>query len=536
MRVVISQLNLKIAAVEENLKKTLEALEEAKRSKADLIIFPELTFIGYPPRDLLENNNLIRENILAAEKLGAQSEGITLVTSVAEPNPEMGAKPLFNVAQVWQNGKCILKYKKRLFPYYDVFDEERHFESGKEKGFFLIGSKKVAVTICEDIWGKKGYEWRYHGRDLTQELKEDKPDLVINLSASPFQIGKPERRVSLLKEITAELKCPVVYCNQVGANDELLFDGSSLIVDEKAQLVVRLPAFEEKTVTYELGQSTQLSLSPQTNIEWIYHGLVLGIRDYFRKTNNAKAILGLSGGIDSSVVLALVVKALGSQNVKAVALPSKFNAQISHDDAKTLAANLNVEFQTISIEPLVEGFTKQVKLSGLAAENIQPRIRMTLLMALANAENRILLNTSNKSEIACGYATLYGDSAGALSVIGDLKKFEVYALAKYINEASEVIPKRVIERAPSAELRENQTDQDTLPAYEVLDKIVELFIEKAKSYQEILQSGVDKKSLDTFLKLYQSSEYKRRQLPPVLRVSEKAFGMGRRIPVVRFTQ
>lgn len=536
MKIALAQLNPTIGAIEENKEKALKAVEEAKRANADLLLFPELTLIGYPPRDLLENKELIAENMRAAEAVGKASSNLTLVLSVAEPNPNEGEKPLFNVAQVWQNGKLILKYKKRLFPYYDIFDEARHFEGGNETGLFTLGNKKVAVTICEDIWGKKGYEWEYHGKDVTQDLVKEKPDLVINLSASPFQLEKTERRISLLKEIAHELKCPVVYCNQTGANDELLFDGSSLVLNANGEVEVRLPAFEEKTVVHTLGTGTSISPYPKTKEEWLFQSLVCGVSDYFKKTKNTKAVLGLSGGIDSAVVLAIVSAAVGAKNVKAVGLPSRYNASQSLEDAKKEADNLGVEFEMIPIEPIVESFLKQIPLQGLPLENIQPRIRMTLLMAIANKENRILLNTSNKSEIACGYATLYGDSAGALAVLGDVKKNEVYALARWINREREIIPRRVIDRAPSAELKENQTDQDSLPPYDDVDQLVEMHVEKGMTRAAILKAGMNPKSLDTFLRLYQINEYKRRQLPPALRVTGKAFGMGRRIPVVRFTQ
>lgn len=531
MKVGVAQLNPKIGAVEDNLKKVLAAIEEAKANQASLLVFPELTFLGYPPRDLLEIKKLIQKNEDAAKTAGAKTQGMIAIFSVAETNPNPGEKPLFNVAQVWQNGKCVLKYKKRLFPYYDVFDEERHFEPGTGNGIFVWEGKKVALTICEDAWARQGFEWKSHGRDLISELKTEKPDLLLNLSASPFEMQKPERREVLFASIAKELKCPVIYCDQTGANDELIFDGSSFVLNENGERLLQLPAFQPAIQFWEWGKKSFLSPLPSSRPEWMWEALTLGVRDYCEKTGQKKAVLGLSGGIDSCVVLTLLCQALGSENVKAVALPTRFNSENSLKDAEFLCEQLGIPLQTLPIENLREAFEKTLPLKGVALENIQPRIRMTLLMGIANAENRILFNTSNKSELVCGYSTLYGDTAGALGVIGDLKKREVYDLAKYINRKKEIIPKNAIERPPSAELRDNQTDQDTLPAYDVVDKIVELFIEERLSPSEILKKGISQKDWETFSKLYRVSEYKRRQMPPILRVTSKAFGIGRRIPV-----
>ncbi len=531
MKIALHQLNPKIGAVDENLRMVLKALEESKKQGAELVLFPELTFLGYPPRDLLESLELVKRNEKAAETAGKQTQGLAAVFSVVEKNSAAGQKPVFNVAQVWQDGKCILKYRKKLFPYYDVFDEERHFQPGDQNGFFEVAGKKVAVTICEDAWGRQGFEWDYHGRDVIEDLKGSALDLLINLSASPFHFGKPERRELLFAQIAQELNCPVAYCDQAGVNDELIFDGASFILDAKGKLEARLPVFKESSVTHLLGQAGQISAYPATKEAWHFEALAFGIRDYVKKSGGEKLILGLSGGIDSCVVAAIAKEAVGNQNVKAVALPSKYNASASLSDSKQLAEKLGIDFQAVSIEPMVQAFLKSLPVTGLALENIQPRVRMTVLMAIANSENRILLNTSNKSEISCGYATLYGDTSGALAVLGDLKKHEVYALAKYINRNGEIIPQNAITRAPSAELRENQTDQDSLPAYDVLDEIVRLFIEEGKTFSEIKSLGVDPKAVDIFQRLYRSSEYKRRQLPPALRLTSKAFGMGRRIPV-----
>lgn len=538
MKVGISQINTRVGDVTHNLKLILENITKAKLSGCDLVLFPELSILGYPPRDLIEYSHIIDENLKALEKIKLETTGITVVVGYVERNPSTTGKPFFNSAAVLQDKKLIKNYRKWLLPYYDIFEEERHFESGNEVAVFKVKNRTVALTLCEDLWNEPGFLNRGYEKQPVEALKNQKLDLLLNLSASPFELGKPEIRESLFCLVSKKVNAPVVFCNQVGANDELIFDGTSFVISAEGNQV-QAKSFEVDLVTWDLEAQTSFTEKQIWNeSEWLMEALSLGIRDYLEKTPAQTVCLGLSGGIDSSVAAALAVKALGPQRVFGFALPSRFNASQSLEDAQKLAANLGISFKSLPIEPIFETFKNSLmdnlgeKLKPLTLENIQPRIRMTLLMALANESGHLLLNTSNKSEITAGYATQYGDTAGAIAVLGDLSKRQVYALARQLNSKKEVIPERVITRAPSAELRENQTDQDTLPPYDVLDFIVREHIEKFVPLSEIKGAGVSSEVLQKVSKLNSVSEYKRRQLPPALRVTSKAFGLGRRIPVV----
>lgn len=538
MKIAISQIDPRVGDVAWNLRLILEQIDRSKSSRCDLVVFPELAVVGYPPRDLLDFSHIIDENLEAIETIREASQGISVVVGYVERNSSKVGKPYYNSAAVLQNGKRVANYRKWLLPYYNIFEEERYFESGSEVGHFQLKNRNIGITICEDLWNEPGFLERLYEKNPTDALSKHKLDFVLNLSASPFELGKNKIREKLFNQVSKKLKAPIIYCNQVGANDELIFDGCSFVVSEKGKMA-QSKAFEPELLVWDSDIiSTTATEGEWTESQWLLEALTLGVRDYLDKTPAKTVVLGLSGGIDSSVVAAIAVKALGPSRVFGFALPSKFNASQSLEDAQKLAQNLGISFRSFPIERIYE--VLKVELGQglghlpkpLTLENIQPRIRMTLLMAIANEEGHLVLNTSNKSEIFAGYATLYGDTAGALAVLGDLTKQQVYELAKTLNIQKEVIPRRVITRAPSAELRENQTDQDTLPPYDILDGLVTGHVNRTKSLSTADFPGVTKENLEKVSRLNSSSEYKRRQLPPALRVTSRAYGMGRRIPVV----
>ncbi len=533
MKISIAQINPTVGDVPENLKKILTHLEQAKREKADWILFPELALVGYPPRDLLDFPRLGKENEEALEQIKKSSSGIGVIVGALRKNAFPSGKKFFNSAFVFRDQKLLFAYDKRLLPSYDVFEDERYFEKGTHSGVFDCDGKKYGVAICEDVWNQAEFLERPYEQDPLRDLEGKSLEALFILSASPFDLHKGDLRAKLLAQIARKLQAPIFYCNQVAGNDELLFDGASLIVNESGQLERLLPAFKE-TLEFWEPQANPLPQNERSEEKNLFEALSFGLRDYVLKSHQKKICLGLSGGIDSSVAAVLAVEAVGKENVMGVSLPSRFTSSASREDAKTLAARLGIEFQEFDLEPVFSSFEKvlaPLNPQGLTLENIQPRIRMTLLKAISNQKGMLLMNTSNKSEIATGYSTLYGDSAGALAPLGDLLKNQVRALAMWMNRGSEIVPHRVIERAPSAKLRPDQKDEDTLPPYSILDPLVQAFVEKQQDSKALDPQDYSPKWLDLFRKLYGQSEYKRRQMPPVLRVSEKAFGMGRRMPL-----
>ncbi len=493
MKLGIAQLNPLIGDIAGNTKKILQTLEKAKAEKVELLVFPELAIPGYPPRDLLDFPELVDANLRALHQIATRAIGITAIVGFVEPNPNSFGRPFFNAAAVLQEGKVAAIYRKHLLPYYDVFDEPRHFEPGNGTCLFRVGDSKIAVTICEDAWNLPGFVSRPYEVQPLAAVAALKPDLVVNLSASPFSLGKPNARVALFSEVARRVAAPVVICNQVGGQDEILFDGCSLVVRPDGSVLAAGPAFREELVLAKttIGTSVGKLPWPTQEVDWLALSLEMGVRDYVQKCGGSKVLVGLSGGIDSSVVAAIATKALGPGAVHGVGLPTRFNIGASQEDAEALARGLGISFELIPIESVFEAFEKLVATSfhhsakPLTLENIQPRLRMAVLMALANEQDRLLLNTSNKSEIATGYSTLYGDTAGALAVVGDLVKEQVYALARYYNREGEVIPRRVLERPPSAELCRDQTDQDTLPPYATLDRIVVQGIEESQGVSQL---------------------------------------------------
>lgn len=556
MKIALAQQNYHIGNFESNTIKILDCIQKAKSQQADLIVFSELAISGYPPRDFLEFDHFILKCIDSINKIALECQGIAAIIGSPSFNPEIKGKRLYNSAFFLEDGKVAAIRHKTLLPTYDVFDEYRYFEPNHKFEIinFLPAGKagkgnKIAVTICEDIWNIS--DDPLYRLNPMEELIKQNPDFIINIAASPFHYKQAEIRKKILQENVKRYNKPIFYVNHVGAQTELLFDGGSTAIDSRGNIVEELNYFEEDFRIYDLRLTIDESdisqiiplnqkskiVNQKSEIELIHDALVMGIKNYFQKLGFTKAILGLSGGIDSAVTCVLAAKALGADNVKAVLLPSQFSSEHSIKDAEDLAENLNVPYETIPIETAFHAFEETLKSSfsgtsfNIAEENIQARVRAVILMALSNKFGYILLNTSNKSEAAVGYGTLYGDMCGGISVLGDLYKTQVYELAKFINKDNEIIPVNSIEKPPSAELRPNQKDQDSLPEYEILDKILFQYIEMCNGPDEIIAMGFDENTVHKVLKLVNTSEWKRYQTPPILRVSPKAFGMGRRMPI-----
>ncbi|MRG47723.1 NAD+ synthase [Chitinophaga sp. SYP-B3965] len=551
MKIFLAQQNYHIGNFEANTAKIITAIKEAEQQGADLVVFSELCVCGYPPRDFLEFEDFIAKSYAAIDEIKAHTSKTAVLVGAPHKNPVREGKDLFNAAWFLYEGEVKQIIHKTLLPTYDVFDEHRYFEPAYEWNIVPFKGKKLAVTICEDIWNL-GNNPLYRICPM-DHLMEQAPDVMLNLSASPFDYDHDESRKEIIRENVRKYRLPMYYCNTVGSQTEIVFDGGSLIFDGQGNIVKELPYFEEAMAGVDLnslakadiatavpfhGTSDITALEFDHNIHRIHDAIVLGIKDYFGKMGFKQAILGSSGGIDSAVTLALAVKALGKENVRAVAMPSPYSTEHSVDDAVALSKNLETPFDIIRINNIYETFldTLDPFFHGLpfnvAEENTQSRIRGNLLMALSNKFGYILLNTSNKSELSTGYGTLYGDMAGGLSVLGDVYKMQVYALAEYINREKEIIPANIIHKAPSAELRPNQKDSDSLPDYAILDRILYQYIERRQGPREIIAQGFDAALVARTLKMVNTNEYKRNQFCPIIRVSSKAFGVGRRVPIV----
>ena len=539
MKIAIAQLNLYIGDFDYNFSKIQEYVIEAKKNDVDLILFPELTTCAYPPRDFLEFKDFINRSNEVVEKTRKLADNIAIVIGAPTVNPKIEGKDLYNSAIFLANQEIINITHKTLLPTYDVFDEYRYFEPNKEFNVVNFKGKKIAITICEDIWNLNNENPLYTINPM-DELAKQNPDFILNLSASPFHSKQAITRKNIVKENSKTFGIPMFYANHCGAQTELIFDGGSLISNSKGEIVVEMPYFKECMEIVELEEVNSLVPIQQkiSEIELIHDALVVGIKDYFGKLGFKKAILGLSGGIDSALVLALAVKALGKDNVLSVLLPSQYSSDHSINDAKELVENLDSPYKIIPIEDgyyTVENTLKPFfdnKKPNVTEENIQARLRALYLMALSNKDGYILLNTSNKSEAAVGYGTLYGDMAGGISVIGDIYKTQVVELCKFINREKEIIPNNIITKPPSAELKPDQKDSDSLPDYDILDKILYNYIEKRKGPKEIIALGYDKDLVTRILQMVNRNEWKRYQTAPMLRVSIKAFGTGRRLPIV----
>jgi NAD+ synthase (glutamine-hydrolysing) len=563
MKIALAQQNYHIGNFEENRKKIIEGIEWAKKQQADLVVFSELCVCGYPPRDFLEFHDFINQCYASVEAIKEYADTIGVLIGSPARNPKGEGKDLFNAAFFLHEKKVKAEIHKTLLPNYDVFDEYRYFEPADEWKVVEFKGKKLAITICEDIWNMDDNP--LYRITPMEKLMAFRPDAMINISASPYNYAQDTVRNSIVKAHTVKYKLPMLYCNTVGSQTEIVFDGGSLVYDINGNKIKEMKYFEEDYQVFELdellvkdtsfqqsihekyyysasevgvGEDTLKYLTNEKNIDEIHHALTLGIRDYFSKMGFKKAILGASGGIDSAVVQALAVASLGKENVLAVLMPSQFSTSHSVSDAEQLSKNLQNAYHIVPIKNIYESFLMELKPVfkdlpfGLAEENIQARTRGNLLMAIANKFGYILLNTSNKSELATGYGTLYGDMAGGLGVLGDLYKVQVYALARYINKTQEIIPANIITKPPSAELRPNQKDSDSLPDYEILDRVLYEYIELRKGPKEIIAKGFDAALVTRILKLVNTNEYKRNQFCPIIRVSCKAFGIGRRVPIV----
>jgi NAD+ synthase (glutamine-hydrolysing) len=557
MNISLAQINSHIGNFEGNLTKILDYIERAKKEGSDLVIFPELATCGYPPRDFLEFNDFIRESEQVLDQIRQASDGIAVLVGSPAVNPDKNGKDLHNAAFFIADQKIIFQHNKTLLPTYDIFDEYRYFEPSYEFKLLEYKGYRLALTICEDLWNLGNENPLYTVCPL-DHLMLDKPDLIFNISASPFAYDHAQERIDVVKANVDKYQKPLFYCNTVGAQTDILFDGGSLVFQADGSLLDELPYFSECLKTYRvtrngLGSCTIESISgappvagqAKNKYELIHRGIVLGIRDYFGKLGFKSAVLGLSGGIDSALTCALAVEALGKENVMGLLMPSRYSSKGSVEDARTLAENLGIRYEIIEIEPMYAQFLNQLKPIledkpfNVTEENIQARIRGTLLMATSNKLGHILLNTTNKSEMSVGYGTLYGDLCGGLSVLGDIYKTEVYELVKEINQAtatdllpSGVIPQNSISKPPSAELRPGQKDSDSLPAYDILDPILFQYIEKRLGPKELIEKGNNPALVKRILRLVNINEFKREQTAPVLRISPKAFGIGRRMPIV----
>ncbi len=555
MKIILAQQNYHIGNFENNTNKIIEAIKSAKNRQADLIVFSEMCICGYPARDFLDFNDFINKCYNSIEIIKQHADSIGVIVGAPDRNPVREGKDLFNAAFLLYQNEIKGIAHKTCLPNYDVFDEYRYFEPAYNWNTIELKGKKIALTICEDIWNLGDNPlYRICPMDI---LMQQQPDVMINISASPFDYTHIEDRKAIIEANVLKYKLPLIYCNAVGSQTEIVFDGASLVFDKDANLCCQLSQFKEDITEVILNDDGTINspviepalampntqLDPlfyiaELNILQIHEAIILGIKDYFKKMGFTKAILGSSGGIDSAVTLALACEALGKENVRALLMPSEFSTSHSVNDAERLSKNLSNPYNIISIKNIYTQFIKDLEPYfkdqpfNIAEENIQSRTRGNLLMALANKFGYILLNTSNKSELATGYGTLYGDMAGGLGVIGDCYKTQIYALAKFINSEKEIIPVNIIEKAPSAELRHEQKDSDSLPEYEILDKILYQYIERVKGPNEIKAQGFDAPLVDRILSMVNKNEYKRNQFCPIIRVSPKAFGVGRRVPIV----
>jgi len=540
MRICISQLNPTIGAIGANTQKIIHEIALAKKEKATLIIFPEMAIPGYMPDDLLLYTPFIDRIEQALNEIITHTTSIAVIVGLPRRSENILNKALCNSAAVIMNGKLLGFQDKALLPTYDVFDERRYFRPAPQEKIWEIGGKRIGITICEDIWPNSGVAGQEHYPvDPLAVFEKEKPDLLINISASPYSEGKIETRKEVAKACVKRLHCPMILCNQVGGQDGLLFDGTSVVFSKEGELLQQAMSFAQDHLLFDLDQSTPITPVTEKGAPELFYALVMGLHDYFVKQGFTKAVLGLSGGIDSSLVACIAVQALGKENVLGVLLPSRYTSTQSTEDALAVASNLSVNTMEVSIENPYQALLDNLHSlfngqdHGVVAENIQARVRGTLLMAISNKEGYLLLNTSNKSELAMGYTTLYGDSCGSISVIGDLLKCQVYDIANWVMKTTGWIPPRILEKEPTAELRHNQKDSDTLPEYSILDPIIEASVVEMKSAEDIAtQLSLPLPFVLDIIQKIHAAEYKRRQCPFQLRVSDKAFSVGRRVPIV----
>ncbi len=550
MKIAIAQINPVIGDFEYNSSRIRHYADKAKAHSCDMVVFSELVISGYPPRDLLEKKDFIEANLSCLSRLVDEIRGIGVICGFVDKNPVDEGKPLYNSAALFENGKILHRVNKRLLPTYDVFDESRYFEAGTECTPYSYKGEKIGITICEDVWNDKDiFKKRIYRINPVDLMIKGGASLLVNISASPFHVGKKEFRWDLFGAIAGKYKVPLIFANQVGGNDSLLFDGTSVAFDRQGKIKALARDFEEDIIFYDSDEQTGITYKDNIHtvsgpdVEPVLKALILGTRDYVVKCGFSKVVLGLSGGIDSALTAFIAAKALGSENVLSVFMPSGYTSVDNFEDTEKLAGNLGIGFEVIPVDGVFKEFIRLLSPSfregepDITEQNIQARIRGTILMALSNRQGRLLLSTGNKSELAVGYCTLYGDMNGGLAVISDIPKTEVYGLARFINREEEIIPARIIEKAPSAELKPDQTDQDDLPPYEILDSILKGYIEDLKGAGELVESGFDPKLVEDVISRVDRNEYKRHQAAPGLKVTTKAFGYGRRYPLAqRYTQ
>lgn len=543
MKVALAQLNYHIGNFEQNTRRIIDAIQKAEKEGAELVVFSELAVTGYYPQDLLERKEFIEKAEKAIGKIASCCTNVAALVGGPSINTGSRGKKLFNSAWFLNHGKAEDIRHKSLLPTYDIFDEYRHFEPNRQFDIIKLNGKKLAVTICEDLWDEQPTQNEFgkdklYTRSPLDELSKLNPDLVVNLSASPFSYNQEGWRKDILINKAKKYQLPIIYVNQVGANTEIIFDGGSFFLQKNGNIPVELAYFEEDFQIVDTANPTSQKQEQKDYIAKIHQALILGIRDYFGKMGFKNAVLGLSGGIDSALVCALAVEALGRDHVRGLLMPSRYSSDHSITDARQLAENLGIRHDIIRIQDMVDNFESQLSPlfknlpPGVTEENIQARTRGILVMAISNKFGNILLNTTNKSECAVGYGTLYGDMNGGLSVLGDVYKTDVFKLSRYINRNSELIPENSILKPPSAELRPDQKDIDSLPDYDILDRVLFNYIELNQSPKEIINQGFKEEIVHQVIRLVNQNEYKRFQTPPIIRVSSKAFGFGRNIPLV----
>ncbi|HVZ64936.1 MAG TPA: NAD+ synthase [Lacunisphaera sp.] len=549
MRIGLAQINTIVGDLAGNSRRILQAYRTLVDQGAELVLFPELVVCGYPPRDLLFKRRFISDVAAATAQLAREIGPVPALIGYTEPNNSGSGRAAYNSAAFCHDGRILISARKCLLPTYDVFDDDRYFEPGTEPAVIEFGGRRIGITICEDIWMHELIQTRrFYDNDPVKTLNTKRLDLLLNLSASPWHLTKDNLRVTLVTDAAKACGCPLAYCNSVGGNDELIFDGRTMVSDAQGRLVAGLAAFREELKVVDTAVASDLAPSfAQDEMRDLFDALVLGVRDYAHKTGFKRALVALSGGIDSALVAVIAAEALGRENVTGVSLPSAISSQHSRDDARTLASNLGIRFETIAIAdavaaseaalgPLFAGRPRDV-----AEENIQARIRGLLMMGLSNKFGALLLTTGNKSEVAVGYCTLYGDMAGGLAVISDMFKTQVYSLARWINSdlasqtgrGREIIPQNTIDKAPSAELRPGQKDQDSLPPYDMLDAILKGYVEEGLSRADLVAQGFAEAVVNDVVRKVDLNEYKRKQAAPGLKITPLAFGVGRRIPIVQ---
>src|SRR6266852_3586198 len=538
MKIGFAQLNLTVGDLSGNFEKIARAYERLAAAGAELVLTPELAITGYPPQDLVFKSRFVPENLEALQRLHRRLGTAALLVGFVDRNEGRG-KPFHNAAALLEAGKPMRKAHKSLLPTYDVFDEDRYFEPASRVEPFDVHGQKIGVTICEDIWTEHYLPRPLYDVEPVRGLIDQGADIIVNLSASPFSLHKPAVRREMVGALARAYQRPICYCNAVGGNDQLVFDGNSIAVNATGELIVQLPGFCENEFVVDTDKALATEFHESKTPVDLFAALSLGVRDYLRKCNFKSAVLGLSGGIDSAVVAAIAVDALGAENVVGVSMPSQYSSRGSIDDAHTLARNLGIKFLEIPITNAFATFKAQFdeifagRPEDATEENMQPRLRAMTLMALSNKFGHLLLTTGNKSELAVGYCTLYGDMAGGLAVISDVPKTRMYKLAEWINREREIIPRNTITKPPSAELKPNQTDQDTLPPYDTLDEILRLYVEENLSTRDIIAKNFDEKTVRWVQRRVDLNEYKREQAAPGIKVTSRAFGLGRRMPIAQ---